>query len=397
MTLLDANDMPSDQRRAELRRRYPTDATSQRAIDLKMERRRSGVWSQVSLETMVDSARRLVRDEHSPGAEVLDARWLTGGASKIQMAFTLVEPDGRGQRLLVRMDPAESLNATIKTVEHDLIEAVGDALSVPRVPWVDQEAKYFPEPALICTMLPGVAKPSTATTGQVTGLGTNFGPELRARLAPQFVDNLATLHALPADGLGTTAVVVPQTGSQEHALSRLNFERQLWELDRAQMCPLMDVAALWLEENAPTLDRVSVVHGDYRSGNFLFDEASAVITATLDWESAHLGDRHADLAYCTQELYGHLAEDGRTFLACGLLPKGELLARYEEASGLSVEEDALRWYGVLASFSALVKTLATSMRIARLGRSHQDPLLARLEGTVPTLLAQLARQLDEEI
>jgi aminoglycoside phosphotransferase (APT) family kinase protein len=41
------------------------------------------------------------------------------------------------------------------------------------------------------------------------------------------------------------------------------------------------------------------VHGDYRSGNFLLDEGSGRITATLDWESGHLGDRHADLAYCT--------------------------------------------------------------------------------------------------
>lgn len=393
-TLLEQNDHPDAARREELRRRFPTDPTWQRAIDLKLDRREGGPWMGVDLDTMTRSAERLVRDHYGDEAAVRDARWLTGGASKIQMAFTLARGDREPQRLLVRMDPAETLNATIKTVEYDLLRAIGETLAVPRVLWVDQEAAYFPEPALVCTMIDGVTRPTTTSTGQVTGLGTDFGPEFRVRLAPQFVDNLAALHALWAEGIGTATLTVPTTGTTQNALWRLNFERQLWDLDRAEECPLMDIAGAWLERHLPVLDRVSVVHGDYRSGNFLFDEATSRITATLDWESGHLGDRHTDLAYCTQTLYGHLSEDGRTQLVGGLLPREEFFDRYREASGLEVDTDRLRWCSVLASYSAVVKTLATSMRVARLGRSHQDPLLARLEGTVPTLLAQLTHQLE---
>jgi aminoglycoside phosphotransferase (APT) family kinase protein len=394
-TLLEDNDHPTAERRARLRERYPTDPTFQRAIDLKLDRRSSGPWRGITRDELVSAVRRMVRDECGPAATVHDARWLTGGASKIQLAFRLSVP-GQGPRsLLVRMDPAETLNATIKTVEHDLIRAIGGAIAVPEVLWVDQETRYFPEPALVCSMSPGVTKPSASQTGQVTGLGTDFGPALRALLAPQFVDNIATLHALPGGDLGTSVLTVPRIGTTENALWRLNFERQLWDVDRSEECPLMDLAAQWMEDNLPVLDRVSVVHGDYRSGNFLFDEGTALITGTLDWESGHLGDRHADLAYTTQSLYGHLAEDGHTFLVGGLMPREQFFARYEESSGLTVDPETLRWYAVLASYSAVVKTLATSMRVARLGRSHQDPLLARLEGTVPTLLAQLLRQLKE--
>jgi hypothetical protein len=77
-------------------------------------------------------------------------------------------------------------------------------------------------------------------------------------------------------------------------------------------------------------------------------------------------------------------------LAGGLLTRDELFERYEEAAGLSVDGQRLRWFSVLANYSAVVKTLATSMRVARLGRSHQDVLLARL---APVLVVQHASRI----
>ena len=38
-----------------------------------------------------------------------------------------------------------------------------------------------------------------------------------------------------------------------------------------------------------------MTHGDYRTGNYLFDEESGKITALLDWELARIGDFHEDL------------------------------------------------------------------------------------------------------
>src|SRR3546814_15526068 len=69
---------------------------------------------------------------------------------------------------------------------------------------------------------------------------------------------------------------------------------------RPEELPLVDVAARWLNANAPPLDHVSLVHGDFRAGNFLFDEESRRITAWLDWELAVLGDRHQDLTWTTR-------------------------------------------------------------------------------------------------
>ena len=54
--------------------------------------------------------------------------------------------------------------------------------------------------------------------------------------------------------------------------------------------PIARAAIRWLRRSPPPHPRrLSVVHGDYRTGNFLFD-AEGRIRAILDWEMCHLGD-----------------------------------------------------------------------------------------------------------
>ncbi|WP_067650441.1 phosphotransferase family protein [Nocardia harenae] len=389
---------PGTDTTAAVRDRYPTDPARQRAVDRKYARRAGPGWTPIGLGELAHAVRGLLAEQLGGAAfEVRDPRWLTGGASKIQMAFDLVTGADAPRRLLLRMDPPESLNATLKTSEFEVLRGVAGALPTPEVLWVDDAARHLPEPGLICGFVDGVTKPTRTTSGQVSGLGTDFGRALRAPLGAQLIGHLAALHTLDPSSLESAALSLPAAGSTECAAWQLGFERQLWTLDRLGESAIMELAAHWLARNLPVLDRASVVHGDFRSGNFLFDEGTATITAWLDWESAHLGDRHYDLAYCAQDLFGHYDESGKTFLVSGLVPRSEFFARYEEASGLPVDPERLRWYTIFCGFSATVKTLATCLRIAQLGRSHQDVLLARLEGTVPILLGQLGRRLEEVV
>lgn len=392
-------DLPTAEEISAVRDRFPTDPASQRAVDRKFARRQGPGWSPLTLDELTAAVRDLLTAElGGTDFQIRNPGWLTGGASKIQMAFDLVTADAPAPRhLLLRMDPPESLNATIKSSEFEILRAVSHTLPTPEVYWVDDDARHLPEPGLICGMVDGVTKPARATTGQVSGLGTNFGPELRKPLGDQLITHLAALHTMDPTSWGSEALTVPAVQTTQSASWQLNFERQLWALDRLDASPIMELAGNWLARNAPVLDTVSVVHGDFRSGNFLFDESSATVTAWLDWESAHLGDRHYDLAYCSQDLYGHYDETGEKFLVSGLVSREEFFSRYEEESNLPVDPDRLRWYMIFCGFAATVKTLATSMRIAQLGRSHQDVLLARLEGAVPILLRQLGLHLAEVI
>ena len=399
MNTMDMRDHPTEAFIDELRQRFPTDRETDELLTRKMHRRAGAPYRQVSMDEMVGWLNAMLAECVQGPFQVHDPRWLTGGASKVQIAFELSwNAPARGpqrDRLVVRMDPSEASNTTSRVREVELLAAFQDQLPVPKVFWLDREARWFPEPAILYTFVPGVTKPRNTGAGQVVGLGTNFGPRLREQLAPQFLQQLATIHTADVGAMHFTSMDIPPTGTTDCARWQLNRARRVWEEDRGEDYPLMDVAANWLERNLPLLDRVSVVHGDYRSGNFLFDEADGRITAWLDWERGHLGDRHRDLAWMTQREKGHLAEDGKTYLVCGLIPLEAFYERYQEASGLTVDFERLRWYQVLNCFQVVTTTMATMYRVAKLGKSHQDILLARLKAIAPVGSHELAELLEE--
>lgn len=390
-------DAPTEAFSAAMRAAYPTEAEYDLMLTRKMRRRASGPYRIPTLEEM----RRHVRSflsAHVGGAFTLsDERWLTGGASKLQFGFTLHwnEPSSgpAATRLVVRMEPAESLNATSRRREHQLITAVAGAVPVPRTRWVDADGRWFPEPAIVYEFIEGTAKPSDDRQ-RVSGTGTHFGPELRTRLAPQFMQHLAAIHTFDWSGAQLDAFDVPAVGSTESALWQLNRVRRVWEEDRGEDFPLIEYAANWLLDNLPALDRVSVLHGDYRSGNFLFDEGTGTINGWLDWERGYLGDRHRDLAYTATRLFGNLAEDGKTFLVSGLVPLEAFYETYERLSGLRVDPRRLHYYRVFNTYQLMVSSMASSYRVVRLGKSHQDVLLAFVEGAVPSLADELLKSLE---
>lgn len=385
----------------EMRRRFPVERETDALLVRKMQRRSGPPYRHITLEELTACLRNMLSDLLGNDFAITEQKWLTGGASKVQMAFMLrrAEPDGghRSEHLVIRMDPSEASNTTSRVREVELLQAFEGILPVPRVFWLDRDAKWFPEPALIYSFVPGVTRPKNSRAGRVVGLGTNFGPALREVLAPQFLGALAAIHTADVGRMSFTSMDTPAAGTTESARWQLNRARRVWEEDRGEDFPLMDVAANWLERELPVLERVSVVHGDFRSGNFLFDEASGKITAWLDWERGQLGDRHRDLAWMTQREKGHFGEDGKTYYVCGLIPLEEFYEQYRKTSGLSIDEDTLTWYRVLNCYQIITTVMATAYRVAKLGKSHQDVLLTRLKGIAPVIANELSELLEGRI
>src|ERR1700678_515698 len=191
VSTFDIRDTPTPEFIAALRRRYPIESEIDRLLTRKMEGRSGASYSMVSLEVLSASLVALLKDTLHDEFEVSDQCWPAGGASKLQMRFTLRWNDPAVGRttsdLVVRMEPSESINASSRLREFELLRALADVVPVPKVYWVDPEARWFPEPALIYAYAHGVAKPTSIASGTVTGIGTNFGPRLRKLLAPQFV------------------------------------------------------------------------------------------------------------------------------------------------------------------------------------------------------------------
>jgi aminoglycoside phosphotransferase (APT) family kinase protein len=129
--------------------------------------------------------------------------------------------------------------------------------------------------------------------------------------------------------------------------------------------------------------------------NFMFDEASGQITAVLDWELAHIGDFHEDLAFNLLPMFGNQDALGNTLIA-GLYAPDDYLRRYEAASGRKVDPATLRFYEILNFFKLVAITHASSARVALEGLTHQDVLLSFVVPQGHCVASDLCRYLREE-
>jgi aminoglycoside phosphotransferase (APT) family kinase protein len=174
----------------------------------------------------------------------------------------------------------------------------------------------------------------------------------RRATAESLVDALVELHDLDWRAAGLEDLGKPQ-GYLERQLGRF---QDTWEHNKTREIHAVESVAAWLQGNLPVSPAATLVHGDYRLGNAVV-RGSAVV-AILDWEMATIGDPLADLGYLcamwSDPSDGEVAkfEPSPATRQRGFLPRGDLVARYEQRSGRPMTD--VRWYQTLALWKAAV-------------------------------------------
>jgi aminoglycoside phosphotransferase (APT) family kinase protein len=179
-----------------------------------------------------------------------------------------------------------------------------------------------------------------------------------APLITDIARELARIHALPTAGL---AVPVMDTAA---ALADLKARFIGYGGDR----PILALAIKWLEDHLPTPAPPVLIHGDFRMGNLMVNRDG--LAAVLDWEIAHLGDAHEDLAYgcMTVWRFGHI---DRPAFGCSDL--NTYFAAYEAESGMTVDRARFRFWLV---YRTLWWALGC-MQMADIWRTGADRTLER--------------------
>jgi aminoglycoside phosphotransferase (APT) family kinase protein len=328
-----------------------------------------------------------------PGSAISGVQRMGGGASKEQFLFTLTDADTGARKYVLRMDPQGAITETDRRREYEILNAVQNVLPAPRPVWLDPDGAVFGQPAVIMEFVRGVTKPS-GTGVKVSGLGTYLGDPLRGKLKDQFLDHLVTLHSLDWRTLDLPSFSAPEADPHQAARWSLNYWRALWRLDKHEDRPIVAYAEQWLADNVPVTHDLVLTHGDYRTGNYLFDEASGHITSLLDWELARIGDYHEDLAWVLMQIFG-VFEDGK-FRASDLFGREEFITEYEKRSGRAVDRATLHYYDVFASWKCYVIVAANGPAVARVQHNHQDVLLTFLAAAHPMFADDLCRLLAME-
>ncbi len=103
--------------------------------------------------------------------------------------------------------------------------------------------------------------------------------------------------------------------------------------------PILALAIKWCRDNVPEPTTPVLVHGDFRMGNVMVDASG--LAAVLDWELAHWGDAHEDLAYgcMTVWRFGHIDKP-----AFGVADLETYFAAYEAESGTTVDRGRFRFW-----------------------------------------------------
>jgi aminoglycoside phosphotransferase (APT) family kinase protein len=359
-----------------------------------LERRRAGRSLPPYRAALIPEVTEILSDYFKvqrPGASVSGVRRVGGGASKEQFFFTLSE-GGKDEPFLLRMDPRSAITETDRAREFVLIDAMQGVVPVPEPVWVDNEAEYFPQPAAIMRVVSGVTKPSDAGV-KVSGLGTWLGPDLRAKLRDQFLDYLVKIHAYDWRANPLPGYEVPDADPKQAARWSYNYWLEMWAIDEGTDRPVMSLATQWLADMMPDTAELVVTHGDYRTGNYLFEEESGRITALLDWELARIGDFHEDLGWVLMQVFGTVDPDG-TRRASDLFEREEFITAYEARSGRSVNRKTLHYYDVMSSWKCNIIVAANGLAAARSQHNHQDVLLTFLGATSPMFSDDLVRLLS---
>ncbi len=293
------------------------------------------------------------------------------------------------RRFILRRPPRGPLPPSAHDVlrEARVIGALGPtAARVPQVLAVGDDAAIIGAPFFIMEQVDGEVISSE--------LPAIFDPpEERRRIGEQLIDALVELHGVDWRAAGLEGFGKP-TGYLERQLRRFGG---LWQHNRTRELEDVDAVGNWLQANLPESGEATIVHGDYRLGNVIFEaQAPARLAAILDWEMATIGDPLADLGYFATlyvdsddpplgmfELNAMTREEGFPLRA-------ELIARYEQGSGRAMTD--IRWYQTLALWKTVVFMEGNYKRA--ISGSTDDPFLKQFgDGVVE--LAGRARALAD--
>eukprot|EP00158_Paraphelidium_tribonemae_P007212 Partr_v1_DN28155_c0_g1_i1_m55989 putative Acyl-CoA dehydrogenase family, member len=124
----------------------------------------------------------------------------------------------------------------------------------------------------------------------------------RSRCWFQLVDVLSQLHSVPVSSVAH--VIVASTVSSHNNLSFYSRQiRTLGKVSRKQASvsgtpslPDLDAMLDWFTKNQPRDNESTIVHGDYKLDNVIFDSRTFDIRAVIDWELCTIGHPLSDLA-----------------------------------------------------------------------------------------------------
>ncbi len=324
-----------------------------RALDDEVRRVALGAW--------------LARELGAANVQVTAASLLTGGA--VQQNWRLAATVDGGERAgshnwVLRTDAAATLAVSLDRVaEFRCIAAAHAAgVKVAEPIAVCDDASLIGAPFAVQQFVSGTAQgrrivrdPDLATFGD--GLARDIGTEM-AKLH-MVVPKAGVLPFLPRP-LGNPARRI--VGECRAVLDKASAPR-----------PALEYVLAWLDKHAPEPKLTTLVHGDWRTGNYMLDHGR--LTAILDWEFCHWGDPREDLGWFIARCW-RFGNDNK--VAGGIAKLAFLLEGYNEHAAVKITAPELQYFEVQAAARWAAISLAQGDRFVKGGERSLELALTGL-------------------
>jgi aminoglycoside phosphotransferase (APT) family kinase protein len=313
---------------------------------------------------------------------------LRGGAIQENWAVDIELEGGAtaGRHALVLRTDAPSCVAAShgRAQEYALLKLARAAgVAVPEPLWACSDPAVIGRAFYLMRRVPGVAAGHRIVKDLSLG-----GP--RDALAERLGQELARIHAVTPQ---TIAQLTPgqsfdflTPASNSPGLDRVQlYRRYLDELGDPQ--PALEWGLRWLELNSRPSREITLVHQDFRTGNYLVDERG--LTAILDWEFCAWGDPMSDIGWFCAKCWRFGATDRE---AGGIAARAPFYRGYEAASHRRIDPAAVHYWEVAAHVRWAVIALQQAARhLSGAQRSLELALTGRL---LPELEIEILNLVD---
>jgi len=286
---------------------------------------------------------------------------LPGGAVQRNWRLTL-DVDGRSRDVVLRTGPDIALpESRSKGAEFALLShAHAAGIRVAEPLWVEPGGEVIGRAFLVSAFCDGNADRQVL-----------FARPDNDALLEQLGDALARVH-----GAGIPDGLVPETPRE-----RVDTLQE-WACDLDSVPRGVAAGLDWLDVNAPEATLPTLVHRDFRTGNFLI--AADRLEALLDWEFAAAGDPHEDIGWFCAECWrgGNVSRE-----AGGLGDRAVFLDAYVAAGGANPDPQRVGFWEVFAH----IRWALIAMQQARRAEAGEYPDWELIEAgnRVPGLSAKI--------
>lgn len=216
--------------------------------------------------------------------------------------------------------------------------------------------------------------------------------QTRTRMSEAMVETLARLHAIDINAEGLKALGQPVG----FVTRQVQGWTKRWHGSKTNDLQEMETLAVWLKENLPPeTENHSIVHGDFKLDNVMFDEENlSSVIAVFDWEMTALGDPLVDVGILLAYWVHVCALAQKTgSIPCvtnreGYFTREEIIEAYAKKTNFDVSR--ILFYEVFAVFKLAVVLQQIFYRFYK-GQTD-DPRFVGMDKQVKAL-AKLAIQL----